>query len=233
MPKMTVMNDPARVLVVDDDTRIAAAIRRALSYEGYAVDVVHDGPSALSSIRNGTHDVVVLDVMLPGFDGVEVCRRIRSAGEDVAVLMLTARTEVPDRVRGLDAGADDYLTKPFAYEELLARVRSLLRRRDPDPRDQLIYGDITLDVGAMEVARSGRTVELTALEFRLLEYLMRNPRLVLSRSQILEEVWGLDVDTTSNVVDVYVRYLRQKLEAAGEPRLIHTVRGAGYVLKEA
>ncbi len=233
MPKMTVMNDPARVLVVDDDTRIAAAIRRALSYEGYAVDVVHDGPSALSSIRNGTHDVVVLDVMLPGFDGVEVCRRIRSAGEDVAVLMLTARTEVPDRVRGLDAGADDYLTKPFAYEELLARVRSLLRRRDPDPRDQLTYGDITLDVGAMEVARSGRTVELTALEFRLLEYLMRNPRLVLSRSQILEEVWGLDVDTTSNVVDVYVRYLRQKLEAAGEPRLIHTVRGAGYVLKEA
>ena len=233
MPKMTVMNDPARVLVVDDDTRIAAAIRRALSYEGYAVDVVHDGPSALSSIRNGTHDVVVLDVMLPGFDGVEVCRRIRSAGEDVAVLMLTARTEVPDRVRGLDAGADDYLTKPFAYEKLLARVRSLLRRRDPDPRDQLIYGDITLDVGAMEVARSGRTVELTALEFRLLEYLMRNPRLVLSRSQILEEVWGLDVDTTSNVVDVYVRYLRQKLEAAGEPRLIHTVRGAGYVLKEA
>ncbi|MDJ0962442.1 MAG: response regulator transcription factor [Acidimicrobiia bacterium] len=230
---MTVMNDPARVLVVDDDTRIAAAIRRALSYEGYAVDVVHDGPSALSSIRNGTHDVVVLDVMLPGFDGVEVCRRIRSAGEDVAVLMLTARTEVPDRVRGLDAGADDYLTKPFAYEELLARVRSLLRRRDPDPRDQLTYGDITLDVGAMEVARSGRTVELTALEFRLLEYLMRNPRLVLSRSQILEEVWGLDVDTTSNVVDVYVRYLRQKLEAAGEPRLIHTVRGAGYVLKEA
>ena len=171
--------------------------------------------------------------MLPGFDGIEVCRRIRAVGDDVAVLMLTARTEVPDRVRGLDAGADDYLIKPFAYEELLARVRSLLRRRDPEPRDQLHYADVTLDVGAMETTRGERPVELTALEFRLLEYLLRNPRLVLSRSQILEEVWGLDVDTTSNVVDVYVRYLRQKLESEGEPRLIHTVRGAGYVLKEA
>ncbi len=230
---MTVMSDPARVLVVDDDTRIAAAIRRALTYEGYDVDVAHDGPTALSSIRNGSHDAVVLDVMLPGFDGIEVCRRIRAAGDDVAVLMLTARTEVPDRVRGLDAGADDYLIKPFAYEELLARVRSLLRRRDPKPRDELHYADVVLDVGAMETTRGERHIELTALEFRLLEYLMRNPRLVLSRSQILEEVWGLDVDTTSNVVDVYVRYLRQKLEAEGEPRLIHTVRGAGYVLKES
>jgi two-component system response regulator MprA len=233
MPMMTVMNEPARVLVVDDDTRIAAAIRRALTYEGYDVDVAHDGPSALSSIRNGSHDIVVLDVMLPGFDGIEVCRRIRAVGDDVAVLMLTARTEVPDRVRGLDAGADDYLIKPFAYEELLARVRSLLRRRDPEPRDHLQCADVILDVGAMETTRGERMIDLTTLEFRLLEYLMRNPRLVLSRSQILQEVWGLDVDTTSNVVDVYVRYLRQKLEADGEPRLIHTVRGAGYVLKEA
>ena len=227
------MNGTAKVLVVDDDTRIAAAIRRALSYEGYEVDVVHDGPTALSTVRNGSHDVVVLDVMLPGFDGVEVCRRLRSAGEDVAVLMLTARTEVPDRVRGLDAGADDYLVKPFAYEELLARVRTLLRRREPQSRELLGYADLSVDVGAMEVARGERTIELTALEFRMLEHFVRNPRLVLSRAQILEAVWGLDVDTTSNVVDVYVRYLRQKLEAGGEPRLIQTVRGAGYVLKEA
>ena len=232
MPMMATMNDTARVLVVDDDVRIAAAIRRALAYEGYDVAVAHDGPTALSSIRNGRHDVVVLDVMLPGFDGIEVCRRLRAAGEDVAVLMLTARTEVPDRVRGLDAGADDYLIKPFAYEELLARVRTLLRRRDPDEREVLRHGDLTIDVGAMEVERSGRPVDLTALEFRMLEYLIRNPRLVLSRAQILEAVWGLDVDTTSNVVDVYVRYLRQKLEAGGEARIIQTVRGAGYVLKE-
>jgi two-component system response regulator MprA len=232
MPMMATMNDTARVLVVDDDVRIAAAIRRALAYEGYDVAVAHDGPTALSSIRNGRHDVVVLDVMLPGFDGIEVCRRLRAAGEDVAVLMLTARTEVPDRVRGLDAGADDYLIKPFAYEELLARVRTLLRRRDPDEREVLRHGDLTIDVGAMEVERSGRPVDLTALEFRMLEYLIRNPRLVLSRAQILEAVWGLDVDTTSNVVDVYVRYLPQKLEAGGEARIIQTVRGAGYVLKE-
>jgi two-component system response regulator MprA len=233
MPKMSAMDAPARVLVVDDDVRIAAAIRRALSYEGYEVEVAHDGPTALSVQRNGRHDVVVLDVMLPGFDGIEVCRRIRSAGDDVAVLMLTAMTEVPDRVRGLDAGADDYLVKPFAYEELLARVRTLLRRHRPESRDHLTYADLDVDVGAMEVHRGQRPVELTALEFRMLEYLVRNPRLVLSRAQILEAVWGLDVDTTSNVVDVYVRYLRQKLEADGEPRLIHTVRGAGYVLKEA
>jgi two-component system response regulator MprA len=146
--------------------------------------------------------------------------------------MLTARTEVPDRVRGLDAGADDYLIKPFAYEELLARVRTLLRRRDPESRDVLRYADLSVDVGAMEVRRDGRAIELTVLEFRMLEHFARNPRLVLSRSQILEAVWGLDVDTTSNVVDVYVRYLRQKLEADGETRLIHTIRGAGYVFKE-
>ena len=233
MSIMTAMNDTARVLVVDDDTRIAAAIRRALTYEGYDVDVAHDGPTALSAVRNGRHDVVVLDVMLPGFDGLEVCRRLRDAGEDVAVLMLTARTEVPDRVRGLDAGADDYLIKPFAYEELLARVRTLLRRKDPEARDVLRYSDLTVDVGAMEVHRAGRSIDLTALEFRMLEHLARNPRLVLSRAQILEAVWGLEVDTTSNVVDVYVRYLRQTLEAAGEVRLIQTVRGAGYVLKES
>jgi two-component system response regulator MprA len=229
---MNGMTEPARVLVVDDDERIAAAVRRALSYEGYEVAVAHDGPTALSAVRNGDHDLVVLDVMLPGFDGVEVCRRLRLAGEDIAVLMLTARTEVPDRVRGLDAGADDYLVKPFAYEELLARVRSLLRRREPDQRDLLRYADLTMDVDGMEVHRGERRVDLTALEFSVLEYFMRNPRVVLSRAKVLDNVWGLDVETTSNVVDVYVRYLRQKLEADGEPRLVHTVRGAGYVMRE-
>ena len=163
-----------------------------------------------------------------------MCRRLRAGGDDAAVLMLTARTEVPDRVVGLDAGADDYLIKPFAYEELMARVRTLLRRRVLDAdREILRYADVVMDVGAMEVIRGIREIEFTALEFRMLEYFMRNPRLVLSRIQILEAVWGLDVDTTSNVVDVYVRYLRQKLEADGEPRLLQTVRGAGYVMKEA
>ena len=194
--------------------------------------VAHDGPSALESARTKLPDLVVLDVMLPGIDGIEVCRRLRAAGDDVAVLMLTARTEVPDRVQGLDAGADDYLTKPFAYEELLARIRTLLRRRDTTATDMLRYGELHMEVDAMEVQLDGRLVELTTLEFRLLEYFLRNARLVLSRAKILEAVWGLDTETTSNVVDVYVRYLRRKLEADGGPRLIHTVRGAGYVLKE-
>jgi len=222
----------ARILIVEDDERIAASVRRALAYEGYRVDVVHDGEAALASIRTELPDLVVLDLMLPGIDGLEVARRVRSAGDDVAILMLTARADVADRVSGLDAGADDYLPKPFAYEELLARVRSLLRRHQPGGREILKVGDLTVDVAAMEAMRGGRQVDLTALEFSLLEYFARNPRVVLSRIQILEAVWGLDVETTSNVVDVYVRYLRQKLEAEGEPRLIHTVRGAGYVLRD-
>lgn len=221
-----------RILVVDDDERIAASVRRALAYEGYDVDVAHDGPGAIAAVRDTPPDLVVLDVMLPGIDGVEVCRRLRAAGDDVAVLMLTAKTSVPDRVQGLDAGADDYLVKPFAYDELLARVRTLLRRQQREEREMLRYADITMDVGAMEVHRDGRPVEMTALEFSLMEHFMRNPRIVLTRSQVLEAVWGLDVETTSNVVDVYVRYLRQKLEARGEPRLLQTVRGVGYVLKE-
>jgi len=223
----------ARILVVDDDTRIAASVRRALAYEGYKVDVAHDGAAALQAARSAVPDLVVLDVMMPGIDGIEVCRRLREAGDDTAVLMLTARADVSDRVAGLDSGADDYLVKPFAYDELLARVRSLLRRRAPDRGERLTYRDLVLDVEAMEARRADRAVDLTVLEFRLLEYFMRNPRVVLSRSQLLIEVWGLDAETTSNVVDVYVRYLRQKLEAGEEPRLIHTVRGAGYVLKEA
>ena len=231
MPIMSGM-ESTRILVVDDDEQIAAAVRRALAYEGYAVMVAHDGPSALESARARLPDLVVLDVMLPGIDGIEVCRRLRAAGDDVAVLMLTARTEVPHRVEGLDAGADDYLTKPFAYEELLARVRTLLRRRDTTTRDSLRYGDLHMDVDAMEVFHGDRSIELTTLEFRLLEYFLCNQRLVLSRSRILEAVWGLDTETTSNVVDVYVRYLRRKLEVENTARLIHTIRGAGYVLRE-
>ena len=232
---MTDMREPTRILVVEDDHRIAAAIRRALAYEGYEVSVVHDGESGLAEAREGT-DLILLDLMLPGVDGLEVCRRIRRAGDSVPILMLTARDAVPDRVEGLDAGADDYLVKPFAYEELLARVRSLLRRAGAEDTDGdgeiLRYADVVMDVPAMEVRRGERQLDMTALEFRILEFFLRNPRIVLSRSQILSAVWGLDVETTSNVVDVYVRYLRQKLEAAGEPRLLHTVRGAGYVLKE-
>ncbi len=225
------MADVARILVVDDDARIAASVRRALSYEGYEVAIVHDGPAALAEAGRRPPDLVVLDVMLPGLDGVEVCRRLREGGADAAILMLTARTEVPDRVAGLDAGADDYLVKPFAYEELLARVRTLLRRRSPAAAEVLRCADLEVEVGPMEVRRGARPVELTALEFRVLEYLLRNQRLVQTRSQILTEVWGLDAETTSNVVDVYVRYLRRKLEEGGEPRLIHTIRGVGYVLK--
>ena len=220
------------ILVVDDDERIAASVRRALIYEGYDVEVALDGEAALVAASRVNPDLIVLDVMLPGIDGVEVCRRLRAAG-DVAVLMLTARDAVSDRVRGLDSGADDYLVKPFAYEELLARVRSLLRRNDPADRNLLRCADLEIDVDAIEARRGERTIELTALEFRLLEHLCSNQRVVLTRPQILESVWGLDADTTSNVVDVYVRYLRNKLEADGEARLIHTVRGVGYVLKEA
>jgi two-component system, OmpR family, response regulator MprA len=222
-----------RILVVDDDTRIAASVRRSLAYEGHEVFVAHDGPEGLNAARTLAPDVIVLDVMLPGFDGIEVMRRLRAEGNEVAVLMLTARTEVPDRVEGLGAGADDYLTKPFAHEELVARVAALLRRVESPERDLLRCGPLVVDVGAMEVHFDGDPIDLTTQEFRLLEYMTRNQRLVLSRIGILEAVWGLDTDTTSNIVDQYIRYLRQKLEANGRSRLIHTVRGAGYVLKEA
>jgi len=227
---MTIMSTP-RILVVDDDKRIAASVRRSLTYDGYEVDVVHDGASAIDAVRSQPPDVIVLDLMLPGIDGLEVCRRLRAAGDDIAVLMLTAKSTVPDRVTGLDAGADDYLVKPFAHEELLARVRTLLRRKRPDDRAVVRYADLEMDLDAMEVRRGGREISLTALEFALLEYFLRNARIVLSRSRIREAVWDLDADTTSNVVDVYVRYLRQKIETDDAPPLLHTVRGAGYVLK--
>lgn len=217
-----------RILVVDDDERIAASVRRALVYDGYEVEVTHDGITALNAARNTPPDLVVLDLMLPGMDGEQVCRRLRNAGIETSVLMLTAKTSLQERVAGLDSGADDYLIKPFAHEELLARVRSLLRRRQEPPRNVLSCSDLVIDVDAMEVSRDSGHIALSALEFRLLAYMTRNQRVVLSRAQILEGVWGVDADPKSNVVDVYVRYLRKKL---GEPALIQTIRGAGYILK--
>ncbi len=219
-----------RILVVDDDPKIAAALQRLLSYEGYTVSVAADGAVALSEALRINPDLILLDLMLPKVDGLEVCRRIRAAGDQTPILMLTARSSVPDRVAGLDIGADDYLVKPFAQEELLARIRRLLRTTQ-DSNEILAHGPLRLNVEAMEVAVDGKNAQLTALEFRLLEYLMRNARIVLSRAQILDAVWGLDAFTTSNVVDVYVRYLRQKLPDAAH--CIQTVRGAGYVLKES
>jgi two-component system, OmpR family, response regulator MprA len=220
--------DRPHVLVVDDDARIVAALKRALHYEGCSVDVALDGPAALASAASRPPDLVLLDLMLPGIDGVEVCRRLRAA-DDVPILMLTARDATSERVRGLDSGADDYVVKPFAYEELMARVRALLRRRSPARRRRLAYADVDVDVGAREARRAGREVVLTTTEFDLLCHFLRNPRQVLSRDQLVEAVWGGDFDAVSNVVDVYVGYLRAKL---GEPRLIQTVRGVGYVIKE-
>jgi two-component system response regulator MprA len=221
-----------RILVVDDDEPIAAALRRALEYEGFAVRVARDGYAALEEVGRSIPDVVVLDLMLPGLDGLAVCERLRSMCADTLVLMLTARDATADRVRGLDAGADDYLVKPFAYEELLARVRALLRRRaGSGPGDRLGFADLVLDPIAHEVRRGDRPVELTAQEFELLRHFLAHPRQVLSRAQLLEGVWGMPATTASNVVDVYVGYLRNKLESGGEPRLIHTVRGVGYVLR--
>ena len=221
----------ARVLVVDDDEKITSFLRRALAYEGYQVDVAGGGSSALAQALKAPPDVVVLDVMMPGLDGLEVCRRLR-AGGDVPVLMLTARDEVADRVQGLDAGADDYLAKPFALEELLARLRALLRRRDASAPQVLRFADLTLDTGSRQAQRGGRLIELTTKEFELLSLFMRHPRRVLTRSAIMEQIWGYDFDGESNVIEVYVGHLRQKLETGGEPRLIHTVRHAGYVLRE-
>jgi len=220
-----------RVLVVEDDERVAASLRRALEYAGYTVGLAGDGPSALVSATRDRPDLVILDVMLPGLDGFEVCRALRGTGGDCLVLMLTARDGTADRVAGLDAGADDYLVKPFAYEELLARVRALLRRRPVSGGDLLEHGDLSLDENTREVRRGGRDISLTAQEFDLLRHFLRHPRQVLSRGQLLDAVWRGGDPTTTNVVDVYIGYLRTKLEAGGEPRVLHTVRGVGYVLR--
>jgi two-component system, OmpR family, response regulator MprA len=221
-----------RILVIDDDEAITTALRRALSFEGYAVETAPNGEEGLARARDANPDLVILDVLMPGLDGFEVCRRLRSA-DDTPILMLTARDEVADRVRGLDVGADDYLVKPFAADELLARVRALLRRREPREKTAVLrFADLTVDVAARAVRRGGREVQLSAKEFDLLVYLARHARQVLTREQLLDAVWGYQFDGESNVLDVYVGYLRQKLEANGEPRLIHTVRAVGYVLRE-
>jgi two-component system response regulator MprA len=226
-----------RVLVVDDDRAVRDSLRRSLEFNGYDVVLAADGAEGLVAVGAQHPDVVVIDVMMPRLDGIETTRALRAAGNDVPVLVLTARDAVGDRVEGLDAGADDYLTKPFALEELLARLRALLRRVHPDgsePDDEVLaFSDLTLDVATREVRRGERQIELTRTEFALLEMFLRRPRRVLERSFILEEVWGFDFPTTANSLEVYVGYLRRKTEAEDEPRLIHTVRGVGYVLKEA
>ncbi len=221
------------VLVVDDDARVAASLRRSLEYAGYRVTVAVDGPAALAAVNRDCPAVVVLDVMLPGIDGYGVCRALRAdpAIADPMVLMLTARDGTADQVTGLDAGADDYLVKPFEHDELLARIRALLRRRPAPSPGVLVLADLHLDPVTREVRRGGRDIELTALEFELLHHFLRHPRQVFTRQQLLDAVWGGGNAATSNVVDVYVGYLRAKLEAGTEARLLHTVRGVGYALR--
>src|SRR5215211_8008544 len=222
----------ARVLVVEDDINIAGVLRRSLDKEGYEVRVAGDGEEALREAGVFEPDAVVLDLGLPRLDGVEVCRRLRADG-DVPILMLTARDELDARVEGLDSGADDYLVKPFERDELLARIRALLRRRPPRGSAYLVVGDLRLNPDSREVFRGERELELTAREFELLEHLMRNERIVVSRQALLDEVWGYHPFAETNTIDVFVSNLRRKLESGGEPRLLHTVRGAGYVLRPA
>jgi len=227
-----------RVLVVDDDRAVRESLRRSLEFNGYAVSLASDGAEALATIAGQPPDALVIDVMMPRLDGIETTRALRTAGNHLPILVLTARDSVGDRVEGLDAGADDSLTKPFALDELLARLRALLRRvhaptTDGLEEEVLSFSDLTLNVATREVRRGNRPIELTRTEFTLLEMFLRRPRRVLDRSFILEDVWGFDFPTTANSLEVYVGYLRRKTEAEGEPRLIHTVRGVGYVLKES
>jgi two-component system, OmpR family, response regulator MprA len=220
-----------RILVVDDERAVREALDRALRLEGYEVDLAADGQEALVCLARRSVDAIVLDVLMPALDGLETCRILRRREDRTPVLMLTARHEVSDRVAGLDAGADDYLVKPFALEELLARLRALLRRTVGGD-GELTFADLALDPGTRDVRRGGRAIELTRTEFLLLELFMRNPRQVLTRDVIFDRVWGYDFGPASNSLEVYVGYLRRKTEAAGEPRLIHTVRGVGYSLRE-
>jgi two-component system, OmpR family, response regulator MprA len=222
-----------KILVVDDERAVRESLRRALELEGYEIELAEDGAQALERLRSEPEpDAMVLDVLMPGVDGLEVSRAIRRNGSKLPILMLTARTQVEDRVEGLDAGADDYLTKPFALEELLARVRALLRRTSDGPGQTLRFADLELDPGTREVRRGGEKIELTRTEFSLLELFLLNPRQVLTRSLIFERVWGYDFGFASNSLDVYIGYLRRKTEVGGRPRLIHTVRGVGYALRE-
>jgi two-component system response regulator MprA len=221
-----------QILVVDDDPSLRSALDRALKLEGYHVAFAHDGRQALQMMTGAAQDAVILDLGLPLMDGVEVCRRVRERGDRTPVLMLTARDAVSDRVEGLDAGADDYLVKPFALDELLARLRALLRRTVATSEESILkFADVVLDLQTVQVHRAGRELELTRTEFRLLELFMHNPRVVITRSRIFEQVWGYDFGASSNALEVYISYLRRKLEAEGEPRLIHTVRGVGYTLR--
>jgi two-component system response regulator MprA len=222
-----------RILVIEDEPAIADLLRRGLIYEGYGVEVAADGEAGLAAARDRPPDLVLLDLMLPGIDGLSVCRRIRAAG-DTPILILTAKDAVPDRVTGLDAGADDYMVKPFSFDELLARIRALLRRRTAGPGAQELvrFADLTLNPGTREVHRGERRVELTAREFDVLALFLQNPRQVITRDILYDRIWGYDFGTESNIIDVYIRNLRSKLEANGEARLIQTVRGVGYALRE-
>jgi two-component system response regulator MprA len=221
-----------QILVIEDEQRIAQFIERGLIFEGYRVEVAHDGRIGLQMARDNPPDLVVLDWMLPGLDGLEVCKRLRQAS-NVPILMLTARDEVNDRVQGLDAGADDYLVKPFSFDELLARLRALFRRSTVSSKPEILrFADMVLDTGTHRAMRGNRPIDLTAKEYELLELFMRHPRQVLTRETIFDRVWNYDFGGESNIIEVYVRYLRQKTEQEGEPRLLHTVRGVGYVLRE-
>lgn len=229
-----------KILVVDDEQAVRESLRRSLRFNGYEVLTANDGLEAVETVRAENPELVILDVMMPNMDGLEVCRTLRSEGWDRPILVLTARDGVSDRVAGLDAGADDYLPKPFALEELLARVRSLVRRASADSiaaeapvESKLSFEDLELDADTREVSRGGRAISLTRTEFALLQLLMENPRKVLSRSKILEEVWGYDFPTSGNALEVYIGYLRKKTEGESDARLIHTVRGVGYVLRES
>jgi two-component system response regulator MprA len=221
-----------KILVIEDEVRIAQFLERGLIYEGYRVEVAYDGRTGLSTARDNPPDLVILDWMLPGLDGLEVCKRLRSAS-NVPILMLTAKEEVENRVQGLDAGADDYLVKPFSFDELLARIRALFRRATPSSQPEVLhFGDLSLDTGTHRAMRGARAIDLTAKEYEPLELNMRHPRQVLTREVIFDRVWSYDFGGESNIIEVYVRYLRQKTESEGESRLLHTVRGVGYVLRE-
>ena len=221
-----------RILIIEDEARIAQFVERGLIYEGYRVNVARDGQMGLTIARDNPPDLVVLDWMLPGLDGLEVCKRLKAAS-DVPILMLTAKDDIKDRVVGLDAGADDYLVKPFAIDELMARVRALFRRSTPASRPEILrFGDLSLDTGTHRAYRNDQAIDLTAKEYELLELFMRNPRQVLTRDVIFDRVWGYDFGGESNIIEVYVRYLRQKTEQDDASRLIHTVRGVGYVIRE-
>ncbi|MBP0027622.1 response regulator transcription factor [Roseofilum sp. Guam] len=222
----------SHILVIEDEAKLARFVELELQYEGYQVSVAGDGLTGLTRIRELKPDLVILDWMLPGLSGIDLCRRLRQTGENVPVILLTAKDEIGDRVAGLDAGADDYLVKPFNIEELLARIRVQIRRVQKSEREYLAFEDLSLDRRSREVKRGDREIELTAKEFDLLEYLLMHPRQVLTRDQILEKVWGYDFMGDSNIIEVYIRYLRLKLEANEEKRLIQTVRGVGYVLRD-